>query len=109
MTILSDVKHTLGVTLDYTAFDTEIIIAINSAMMVAEQLGLPPFRVLTGEETWVEYFDPLPCSLDAVKSYISLRARLIFDPPNNSFLTSAIEKQIEECGWRIAFQIEANT
>lgn len=109
MTILSDVKQTLGVTPDYTAFDTEIIIAINSALMIAEQLGLPPFQVSTGEETWEEYFDPVSCGIDAVKTYISLRSRLIFDPPNNSFLTGAIEKQIEECGWRIAFQIEVNT
>ena len=99
--ILEDTKQALGIAPDYTPFDQELILHINSAIMMVEQLGLPPFYLYTGKETWSDYLGASEFSFEAVKSL-----RLIFDPPQNSFVTTAIEKQIEEYSWRIVMQKE---
>ena len=104
--ILEDTKQALGIASDYTPFDQELILHINSAIMMVEQLGLPPFYLYTGKETWSDYLGASEFSFEAVKSLIFLRVRLIFDPPQNSFVTTAIEKQIEEYNWRIVMQKE---
>lgn len=104
--ILEDTKQALGIAPDYTPFDQELILHINSAIMMVEQLGPPPFYLYTGKETWSDYLGASEFSFEAVKSLIFLRVRLIFDPPQNSFVTTAIEKQIEEYNWRIVMQKE---
>ena len=40
--ILDTIKQLLGIQYDYTAFDTDIIVHINSAFMALNQLGVGP-------------------------------------------------------------------
>ena len=44
--------------------------------------------------------------LEAVKSYLYIRVRLLFDPPQSSFLLGALEKQADEFLWRLANSTE---
>lgn len=106
--ILYSVKRFLGVSLDATPFDEEIIIGINSALMVLNQLGIGPKEglVVTGiTETWSDLLDDFK-DLEAVKSYVALKTRLVFDPPANSFVVNALEKQVSEYEWRLAIRQE---
>ena len=96
--ILNDIKKALGITEDYTAFDQEIILHTNTALMFAEQLGLPSFKITGKTETWDQYLTGITKNLEAV--------RLVFDPPANSFVVTAIEKQLQEYAWRINIQKE---
>ena len=48
-------------------------------------------------------------SLFLVRSYVYLRCRLLFDPPSNSFVQTAIEKQISELEWRIQVLAESES
>jgi hypothetical protein len=41
-----------------------------------------------------------------VKSYVSMKVRLMFDPPTTGTLTDAINKQISELEWRMNFNSE---
>lgn len=104
--ILNDIKKALGITEDYTAFDQEIILHTNTAIMFAEQLGLPPFKITGKAETWDQYLAGITKNLEAVKTYLYLQVRLVFDPPANSFVVTAIEKQLQEYAWRINIQKE---
>lgn len=104
--ILTDIKKSLGIEADYKAFDDELIQHINSAIMFAETLGLPPFVISDDTQLWTEWLDTIVPNIEAVKGYLTLRVRLIFDPPQNSFITNAIEKQLEEYAWRINIQLE---
>lgn len=104
--ILNDIKKALGITEDYTAFDQEIILHTNTAIMFAEQLGLPPFKITGKTETWDQYLTGITKNLEAVKTYLYLQVRLVFDPPANSFVVTAIEKQLQEYAWRINIQKE---
>ena len=96
--ILNDIKKALGITEDYAAFDQEI--------MFAEQLGLPSFKITGKTETWDQYLAGTTKNLEAVKTYLYLQVRLVFDPPANSFVVTAIEKQLQEYAWRINIQKE---
>ena len=106
--ILLSIKKLLGITADYTHFDDDIIIHINSVMMILRQLGIGPvtgFHITDSSQTWNEYLPNIEL-LESVKSYIYLKVRLLFDPPVGSVLES-INNQIKELEWR--FTVEADT
>jgi hypothetical protein len=42
-----------------------------------------------------------PAMYSAVRSYVYLRVKLLFDPPSTSFGITAIEEQIKELEWRL--------
>ena len=106
--ILSTIKKMLGLDADYDAFDTDIIIHINSALMNLMQMGVGPstgFSINGDFETWPEFFGTYT-DLQGVKTYIYLKVRLVFDPPSTSFVIDAIQKQIAELEWRLNIQTE---
>ena len=101
--ILTTTKKLLGIEEDYTHFDTEIILNINSALFVLNQLGVGPPEgfVITGNaDTWTDFLSDRTY-LEAVKTYVYLKVRLTFDPPQMGYLVDAITKQISELEWRI--------
>ena len=106
--ILTSVKKMLGIGEEYSPFDPDIIMHINSALLILNQLGVGPETpyLITGEdETWKDFFgDATPIEL--VKSYIYLKVRLIFDPPTTGVLHEAMERQIKEFEWRLNVQAE---
>lgn len=106
--ILLDIKKLLGLTGEYDVFDTDIIININSIFMVLNQLGVGPRRpyMISGDsERWSDFTDDISF-VSAVKTYIYLRVKLIFDPPSSSFVIESINKQIAELEWRLKSQKE---
>ena len=106
--ILDSIKKLLGIDEADLNFDQELIMHINSVFMVLNQLGIGPvggFKISSNEEVWTDFVGTR-LDLESVKSYIYLKVRLLFDPPQNSFLVGAIEKQIEENEWRLQVQVE---
>lgn len=102
--ILTDVKKLLGITEDYTHFDTDIVIYINSALSTLNQIGVGPqegYRIGSADEGWSEFMGNTDL-LEEIKSYVYLKVRLIFDPPTNAFMVTAMEKQIDELTWRLS-------
>lgn len=101
--ILDSVKKVLGLGTDYDVFDGEVMLHINSVLSTLNQLGIGPeegFYIDDRETTWGNYLGN-DSNLNSVKSYLSLSVRLLFDPPQNSNITSAIKEQIKEFEWRI--------
>lgn len=106
--ILSTVKVALGVEADYNGFDTNILLDINSAIFSLNQLGVGPangFTVIGEGETWQDLLGNT-MQFELAKSYIVAKVKLSFDPPGNSFLVDAIQKQITEYEWRLQVQKE---
>lgn len=102
--ILTSIKKLLGVAEDYTLFDPDIVIHINTAFMNLLQLGVGPeegFSINGSEAEWSD-FTGTRADIEAIKSYIYLKVRLIFDPPQTGYLIDAINKQILEYEWRLA-------
>lgn len=100
--ILNDVKHTLGLLPSDEAFDSDVIIHINSALATLHQLGVGPvagFEILGPDEEWDQFTDDP--RLNSVKTFVYLKVKLVFDPPGTGFVLQAIERQIEELTYRI--------
>lgn len=106
--ILITIKKMLGITKEYTHFDTDIIMHINSVFMILQQLGVGPaegFYIEDDQFFWEDYLED-PTQLHIVKSYIYLKVKLLFDPPANSSHINAIEKQISEFEWRLNVAVD---
>lgn len=109
--ILLTVKKSLGLAASYTAFDPDVIMHINSVMLDLNQLGLGPTGgfVITGEdELWTDFIGARK-DLVAVQSLTYLKVRLLFDPPQTSFVIDSINKQIEKFEWRLMVQAQPMT
>lgn len=107
--VLVSVKKVLGVPEDYTAFDFDIIMHINSVFSILYQMGIGPeesFYIEDDGSTWGDFFSET--DLNVIRSYVFLRVRMLFDPPTTSFLLDAMTKQIQEFEWRISTQREWN-
>lgn len=97
--ILTTVKAGLGIAEDDTSFDTELKIHINACFQPLRQLGVGPsdgFLVLTAEESWTDYLGaPMMKMLTAVQTYVILKTKLNFDPPDMGFVVTSMERQLE--------------
>lgn len=106
--ILTSTKKLLGIGATDTSFDTDILMGINSALMSLQQLGVGPstgFYISSADDLWEDLLGDR-IDLEAVKIYVYLKTRLIFDPPQNSFLVESIKNQITELDFRINIQAE---
>lgn len=100
--ILDSIKKLLGIQPEYTAFDADLIMHINTVFVILNQLNIGPpngFFILDNTETWDEYIDEINHSM--VKTYIYLKVRLMFDPPTSTALIESINKLIAEIEWRL--------
>lgn len=104
--ILTSIKKLLGITEEYTEFDTDIILFINSALMSLNQLGIGPDTGFTIKDKTAKWSDLLGTSTDveAVKPLVYLKTRLIFDPPLSTPVLEALQRQILELEWRLTIQ-----
>lgn len=102
--ILDTVKKLLGIEKEYTQFDVDIIVNINSAIMTLRQLGVGPqdgFSITGSDETWNDLLGDSKF-LDQAWIYLFLKTKIVFDPPSSSFVLEAYKEQIKELEWRLA-------
>lgn len=109
--ILDSTKKTLNLASDYTAFDQDIILHINSVFSTLNQLGVGPkdgFMIEDNVPLWSAFLEG-DHRLNNVKTYMYLRVRMLFDPPTLGYLIDAMKEQIKELEWRINAQREYTT
>lgn len=108
--ILDTIKQLLGIEAEDTAFDTDVIVHINSALMTLNQLGVGPsaaFSIQDKDDIWEDFLEK-STDLEAVKTYIYLKVRTVFDPPSSSAVLEAMNRSISELEWRLNVQAEKN-
>lgn len=109
--ILLSIKKLLGIEKDYTNFDTDIIIHINTAIMVLSELGVGPqdkiFKISSKEDKWNDFISDED-NLEGVKTYIYLKVKIVFDPPQHGPTLEAFKESIKEYEWRLNHQAEMN-
>lgn len=100
--ILNDVKHSLGIPAGTTAFDQDLILFINGVFGTLTQLNVGPkvgFQITDETAQWEEYYtDP---RLNAVKSYMFVCLKILFDPPATGFVLQAMKEQKLEMEYRL--------
>jgi len=101
--ILDSVKKVLGLEADFTAFDLDVTIFVNSSMGALQQLGVGPVEgVFVQDNTtlWAELTSE-KLLLGLVQNYVYMKCRLAFDPSDSRFVLQAIQEQIKDLEWRI--------
>lgn len=108
--ILTSIKKLLGITEEYEHFDADIIMHINSVFMVLTQLGVGPEEgfIITGKtEIWDDFITD-PVQLQAVKSYMYLKVKLLFDSATlSAAVLDSMNRSIAEYEWRLNVAAES--
>ena len=108
--ILTSIKKLLGVPENYEQFDMDITIHINSVFLILNQLGVGPsdgFSITDKTATWNDFISDNK-QLEAVKSYMYMKVRLLFDPPISSAVMECMNRMISELEWRLNAEAESN-
>ena len=106
--ILTSVKKIIGISEEDESFDTDLIIHINSVLMILNQLGVGPEDGFSIADKSAVRTDVIGDNklIEAVKTFVGLKVRLIFDPPTSSAVLDSINKTISELEWRINVMVE---
>ena len=105
--ILEDIKSLVGPD-TYEDFEIDLIIHINTALGILNQVGVGPaegFAITGSAETWDDFVTN-PVIVQEVKSYVYLKVRLLFDPPQSAAAIDSMKALSDELIWRI--QVKAD-
>ena len=106
--ILTSTKKLLGITEEYEHFDADLIMHINSVFLVLTQLGVGPatgFMIEDEYAEWSEFIDD-SVQLQAVKTYMYMKVKLLFDHPLSSSVIESMNRLIAEFEWRLRLAAE---
>lgn len=109
--ILTSVKKMLGPGMEHTMFDVDIIIHINSVFAILTQMGVGPsegFMIEDDTATWLD-FTADSKTMEFVKTYVYLKTKLVFDPPDRSAVLQAYQESIRELEFRLHVDGESNS
>lgn len=109
--ILTSIKKLLGISEEYEQFDTDIITHINTVFMNLTQLGVGPengFYIEDANAIWDDFVNTNEFTqMNAVKTYIYLKVKLLFDPPLSASVMESIKNTIAELEWRLNVAAES--
>lgn len=100
--ILQSVKKIIGYPEEYTDFDKDLIMFINTEFGVLYQHGVgtdSPFMITGDSETWGDFIGD-DDRLIFVETIVSLKAKILFDPPQSSFVLENLKETVKELEWR---------
>ena len=106
--ILTSIKKLLGIAEDYTHFDADIIMHINTVFMILMQLGVGPtsgFSISDDSDVWGDFLTS-DQQLESVKTYIYLRVKMMFDPPTSGTVIQSTENLIKELEFRLNVEVD---
>ena len=107
--ILATIKKIIGLDAEYTPYDMDIIVLINSVFMTLHQLGIGPaegFSIKDYSAKWSDFVTN-NIRLNAVQEYVYMKVRMVFDPPGNSFVMDALKENCKELEFRMNVQAES--
>lgn len=108
--ILVSIKKHCGIDAEYVHFDQDIIEHINSVIADLWQLGVGPhegFEIEDDSTTWQDFLRGSN-KYNAVKSYMELRVKMLFDPPSSSAVIESMQRQIDKWEWRLNVAAETD-
>lgn len=106
-TILNDIKKYIGIDESYTVFDDVLISHINTIIFILRQMGVGPQDgfLVTSDETWEDYI-PGIAKIPAVRTYIQIRVKLLFENLSNSALIESLNNSMNELAWRLNVEVD---
>lgn len=110
--ILITIKEMLGITKEYTQFDSQLVAYINSVFPTLRQLGVGPsegFSISDDSAVWNDFVPEDIKYFESIKTYIYQKVKLAFDPPTTSSVIEAMNRSINEFEWRLNVDAETYT
>ena len=108
--ILNTIKKMIGGSAEgYDHFDTDIIVHINTSLNILNQLGVgvAGFYIADDKAKWSDFYDGP--DLNMIQTYVYLKVRQLFDPPNGSGLANSLQDNLDMLEWRINVQGDHTT
>lgn len=106
--ILNSVKKILGIEPDYTVFDVDIITHINTALSDLVDVGVGPaegFMIEDNTAVWADFIGT-NMHYNPVKSFVYLKVKTFFDPPEGRYAIQATDGQLAQMLWRLSVNRE---
>lgn len=106
--ILTSVKKLLGITEDCQDFDIDIMFHINTVFMILYQLGVGPdrpFSISDSSAVWADFIGEAQ-NIESVKTYVFMKVKTLFDPPQSSSVAEAQSNIISELEWRLNVAVD---
>lgn len=104
--ILTSVKIDLGISDESCEdFDSQIKHCINTAFFVLNQIGVgteKPYVVKDKTQTWHDFASNID-EMEPVKTYVYMKTRLQFDPPQSSSAMQALKEMVAELESRLNY------
>lgn len=107
--ILDSVKKALGIDASDPSFDLDVTMHINSALGILRQIGVGDdagYAIEDNTALWTDFTEDV-VGLSMLKTYIVLKVRLWFDPPQNAKTIDSMEKQVVELEARLNVAAES--
>lgn len=107
--ILLSIKKLIVGPPEYTAFDADLIMHINTQLGNLYQLGLDSVKkiVVTGnDEQWSDIIPDDESRLQFVKTYVFAKVKMIFDPPTSTAQMQALKDAAAEAEFRISVAVD---
>lgn len=101
--ILDSIKLTIPISPDDDTFDSSLIMYTNTCMLILSQLGLSEadgYVVTSRSDKWSDLIGSRK-DLEFIKTYVTMRVRSMFDPPQSSVAVESIDRIVKEIEWRI--------
>lgn len=110
--ILNSVKKALGYEPEYTEFDQEILMHINSSLFTLRQLGVGPkdgYTVSSADQTFEDFLGEGNKEIPQVRTYLYYKTKLAWDPPQSSAILEVLKAEIAEAEFRLNVQVDPET
>ena len=111
--ILNDLRKVVGGSTspgEITHFDMDLMMHANTYFANLTQLGVgtPGFMLQDDTQTWRDFLGNgyPPERLSQVKTYIYIKVRLVFDPPQSSAYMSTLKEEAKEIEWRLNVEVD---
>lgn len=103
--ILETVRGAVGLDLEDSSFDHELVMHINAALATLRQNGVG-FSIVVKDttETWEQFRDPSQWQanemFEQVKLFVFIKTKMMFDPPPPS-IVNYMKDNVDELLWRL--------
>nr|DAO50431.1 MAG TPA: hypothetical protein [Caudoviricetes sp.] len=107
--ILLSIKKAIVGPPEYTPFDADLIMHINSQIANLYQLGLDSAKsvVVDGaDQLWTDLIPAGDSRLQFVRTYVYARVKMIFDPPTSTAQMQALKDAAAEAEFRISTAVD---
>lgn len=107
--ILLSIKKSIVGPPEYTPFDADLIMHINTQIANLYQLGLDSAKsvIVDGaDQLWTDLIPAGDSRLQFVKTYVYARVKMVFDPPTSTAQMQALKEAAAEAEFRISVAVD---